>query len=228
VEIVVLVPRKHPAGDAPGLDTSDGTALDRPWRSRWAPGNREIRAIHRAREKGTAGRLERGRWVARGGEALSGKSVRLTRARSSQHSLTGSKSDSSSRYEPPCWARSLGPERCQGRAPAQSWALPWPCVYEFFSVVTNPRIWKQSASTPKSAWAQIDAWLSSPSVRLLGETPDFSPLLARFLTLPRVRGAVVHDARVAALCVAHGVGALLTRDRDFTLFSDLRTRNPFA
>jgi toxin-antitoxin system PIN domain toxin len=110
----------------------------------------------------------------------------------------------------------------------QSWAVPWPCVYEFFSGVTNPRIWKQSASTPKSAWAQIDAWLSSPSVRLLGETPDFSPLLARFLTLPRVRGAVVHDARVAALCVAHGVGALLTRDRDFTLFSDLRTRNPFA
>jgi len=53
-------------------------------------------------------------------------------------------------------------------------------------------------------------------------------LLARFLTLPRVRGAVVHDARVAALCVAHGVEALLTRDRDFSLFSDLRTRNPFA
>jgi hypothetical protein len=20
------------------------------------------------------------------------------------------------------------------------WAIPWPCIYEFFSVVTNPRI----------------------------------------------------------------------------------------
>ncbi len=23
---------------------------------------------------------------------------------------------------------------------SQPWAVPWPCVYEFFSVVTNPRI----------------------------------------------------------------------------------------
>ena len=22
------------------------------------------------------------------------------------------------------------------------WAIPWPCCYEFLSVVTNPRIWK--------------------------------------------------------------------------------------
>jgi predicted nucleic acid-binding protein len=28
------------------------------------------------------------------------------------------------------------------------WAIPWPCVFEFFSVVTNPRIWKDAASTP--------------------------------------------------------------------------------
>jgi hypothetical protein len=110
----------------------------------------------------------------------------------------------------------------------QSWAVPWPCVYEFFSVVTNPRIWKRSASTPEQAWGQIDAWLSSPTLRLLGETDDFASLLGRFLTLPRARGPVVHDARVAALCVAHGVEALLTRDRDFSQFSDLRTRNPLA
>lgn len=25
------------------------------------------------------------------------------------------------------------------------WAIPWPCFYEFFSVVTNPRIWKDLA-----------------------------------------------------------------------------------
>lgn len=87
---------------------------------------------------------------------------------------------------------------------AQSWAVPWPCVYDFFSVVTNPRIWKDAASTPAQAWAQIEAWLSSPTLRLLGETQEFAALLSRFLTLPRVRGPVVHDARVAALCVAHG------------------------
>lgn len=108
------------------------------------------------------------------------------------------------------------------------WALPWPCVLEFYSVVTNTRIWKDRASSPAQAWSQIEAWLGSPSVALLAETGDFARTLARFVAHPRVRGPVVHDARVAALCVAHGVHALLTRDRDFSLFSELETRNPFA
>jgi uncharacterized protein len=111
---------------------------------------------------------------------------------------------------------------------AQPWAVPWPCLYEFFSVVTNPKIWRDAASTPSQAWAQIDAWLGSPSLRLLAETPEFGRVLARFLDRPRVRGGIVHDARVAALCVAHGIEALLTRDRDFSLFEELRTRNPLA
>lgn len=111
---------------------------------------------------------------------------------------------------------------------ASSWAIPWPCIYEFFSVVTNARIWKDSATRPQQAWSQIEAWLGSPSLRLLGETSGFAPLLGRFLTRSRVRGPVVHDARVAALCVAHGVEALLTRDRDFSLFPELITRDPFA
>lgn len=111
---------------------------------------------------------------------------------------------------------------------AEPWAVPWPCLYEFFSVVTNPRIWRDAASTPTQAWAQIEAWLGSPSLRLLGETPEFGRLLARFLDRPRVRGGIVHDARVAALCVAHGVEELLSRDRDFSLFEELRTRNPLA
>ncbi len=109
-----------------------------------------------------------------------------------------------------------------------TWCLPWPCVYEFFSVVTNPRIWKQTASTPGQAWSQLEAWMGSPSIRLLGETDDFAAVLAGFLRRPRVRGPVVHDARIAALCVAHGVEALLTRDRDFSLFAELETRNPLA
>lgn len=99
-------------------------------------------------------------------------------------------------------------------------------MYEFFSVVTNPRIWGGAASTPAHAWDQIEAWLGSPTLRLLGETESFAALLARFIASPRVRGGVVHDARIAALCVAHGVEALLTRDRDFSLFTELRTRNP--
>ena len=55
----------------------------------------------------------------------------------------------------------------------EAWAIPWPCIYEFFSVVTNARIWKERASTPSQAWEQIAAWTSSPTVRLLSETDEF-------------------------------------------------------
>ena len=50
------------------------------------------------------------------------------------------------------------------------WAFPWPCVYEFFSVVTKPKIWRQTASTPQPAWAQLERWFGAPTLRLLGES----------------------------------------------------------
>ena len=111
---------------------------------------------------------------------------------------------------------------------AEPWAIPWPCLYEFWSVVTHPRIWKDAATSPDKAWAQIEAWLASPQLRLLAETREFGTILGKFLKRPRVRGPRVHDARVAALCVAHGVEALVTRDRDFSLFRELAVRDPFV
>jgi uncharacterized protein len=122
-------------------------------------------------------------------------------------------------------ARRLVRRLAEGSEP---WAIPWPCIYEFFSVVTNPRIWKEAASSPEQAWLQLDAWFGAPGLRLLGETDGFAQVMAPLLRRPRVRGPVVHDARVAAICLAHGVETLLTRDRDFSLFPELTSENPFA
>ncbi len=110
----------------------------------------------------------------------------------------------------------------------EPWAIPWPCVYEFYSVVTNRRIWKDAVSTQAQAWQQVEAWLAAPSLQLLSETDDFAAVLAPLLARPRVCGPVVHDARVAALCLAHGIDTLLSRDRDFSLFPELSTQNPFG
>jgi uncharacterized protein len=110
---------------------------------------------------------------------------------------------------------------------AEPWSIAWPCVYEFFSVVTNPRIWKQAASSPEQAWAQLAAWLAAPAVRVLSEPAGFATVLAGFARRGRVRGPVIHDARIAAICVAHGVDKLLTRDRDFSLFPELAVEDPF-
>ena len=43
-----------------------------------------------------------------------------------------------------------------------TWAIPWPCCYEFLSVVTNHHIWKDAATPPERAWRQLEAWTASP------------------------------------------------------------------
>ena len=110
----------------------------------------------------------------------------------------------------------------------RAWAIPWPCCYEFLSVVTNRRIWKDRATSSRNAWQQMAAWMASPFHRMIGETADFADILSSFVQRPHVVGGVVHDARIAAICVAHGVDELLTRDRDFSLFPELPTRDPFG
>lgn len=120
-------------------------------------------------------------------------------------------------------AHELVREFAEGREP---WAIPWPCVYEFFSVVTNARIWKDRATTPAQAWAQLQAWFDSPTLRLLAETETTFETLAGLAQRPRVRGPVIHDARIVAICLGHGIDKLLSRDRDFALFPELQIENP--
>lgn len=66
----------------------------------------------------------------------------------------------------------------------------------------------------------------SPSLLLLAETGSYWPHLRGILTSGRVSGPRTHDARVAALCLLHGITELWTADRDFGRFSVLKTRNP--
>lgn len=106
------------------------------------------------------------------------------------------------------------------------WAIPWPCLYEFLSVVTNPRIYSPPTATGH-ALLQLAGWLESPSLVLLAETAGFSRTLEEILKSSEVVGARVHDARIAALCHYHGVERLLTADRDFSRFGHyIRTENP--
>jgi len=109
----------------------------------------------------------------------------------------------------------------------EPWALPWPCVHEFFSVVTRARVF-EPASTFDEAVTQIDVWLGSPSVHLLTEGRVHWTTLRELITSSRTTGPRVHDARIAAICLEHGVRELWTADRDFSRFPQLRTRNPLV
>ena len=112
----------------------------------------------------------------------------------------------------------------EGQAP---WAIPWPCLYEFFAIVTHPRVYAPPTSTA-AALAQMDAWIAAPGLLLLGERPDHWSSLRPLLAAGRVAGPKVHDARIAALCLAHAVRALWTADRDFSRFPTLQAVNPLS
>jgi len=108
-----------------------------------------------------------------------------------------------------------------------AWALPWPCLHEFFAIATHPRIY--DPPTPvELALDQIDAWLESPSAVVLGEPEGYWGVARPLLAAAKVTGARVHDARVAALCAAHGVAELWSADRDFGRFPALKVRNPLV
>ncbi len=111
-------------------------------------------------------------------------------------------------------------------SPAQ-WALPWPSLHEFYSVVTHPRIYDPPTS-PAQAAEQISAWLESPSVVPISEGETYWPTLRSLLSSGRVAGPLVHDAKIAALCLSHGIRELWTADRDFSRFPRLKVVSPLV
>jgi len=107
------------------------------------------------------------------------------------------------------------------------WALPWPCVHEFLAIVTHPRIFYPPTELAR-ALAQVAAWLGSPTVELLHEGAGYWDRLTSLLQQGKIVGPRVHDGRIAALCVHHGVRELWSADRDFSRFPALAVRNPLV
>ena len=117
-------------------------------------------------------------------------------------------------------------ELVKGLAEAtHAWVIPWPCVHEFLAITTHPRIYDPPSSM-QQALEQVDAWFESQSLVLIGESVDHWRQLNSLIADGRVRGPGVHDARIASICLSHGVSELLTSDRDFSRFPSLKTRNP--
>lgn len=113
-------------------------------------------------------------------------------------------------------------ELAQSSAP---WAIPYPCVHEFLSIVTHAKIYRP-ATPLVTALDQVEAWMELPNLHLLAEVEGYWPVLKSLLEKARISGAQVHDARIAALCSHHGIDELWTADRDFSRFPGLRVRNP--
>jgi toxin-antitoxin system PIN domain toxin len=108
---------------------------------------------------------------------------------------------------------------------AREWAIPWPCAHEFFAVVTHPRIYK-TATPAEMAFAQLRALGTLANLAFIGETDEYLQHLESLALQAQTRGGAIHDARIAAICVSHGVSELLSADRDFSRFPQIVVRNP--
>lgn len=110
---------------------------------------------------------------------------------------------------------------------SQHWGIPWPCVHEFLAVVTNPRIFREP--TPLDlALEAIGSLLACDTLVTLAEGSGYFNVLDTLAKAARVRGAMIHDARIAALCRFHGVRELWSADRDFSRFAGIKVTNPLV
>ena len=107
-----------------------------------------------------------------------------------------------------------------------SWGLPWIVAGEFYSVLTDGRRWREPQVD--AALAALDAWIGTPGVRLLTEPPGHWQQLRSLIAAARPQGRKVHDARIAAVCLAAGVSELWSSDSDFSWYPRLRVRNPLV
>jgi uncharacterized protein len=106
-----------------------------------------------------------------------------------------------------------------------SWAIPWPCLHELIAVTTNRRVF-EPPTTLDDALAFVSSLVRSPRLVLLSETPAHWQTLQSLATMGQTTGGRIHDARIAALCLEHGVRELWTADRDFGRFRGLTVVNP--
>ena len=107
------------------------------------------------------------------------------------------------------------------------WAIPWPCLHEFLAVATHRRIY--DPPTPiEVALNQVEDWLAAPNLALLAESDRHWNDLRFSIEAGRVTGPRIHDARIVAICIEHGVKEFWTADRDFSRFPGLNTVNPLV
>lgn len=106
-----------------------------------------------------------------------------------------------------------------------AWAIPWSCVHEFIGIVTNPRIFQKPTDMALALQFFNDLKRSS-GLTMLAEDEGYLEILAMLCQKGKIQGALIHDARIAAVCLLHGVRTLYSADRDFGRFPALKVVNP--
>ncbi len=104
--------------------------------------------------------------------------------------------------------------------------LPWPSLLAFVRFVSNPRVFARPMSIA-DAWAQVEAWRSSPVAFTPEPTERHEEILAGLIDTSVKRSNLLPDAHLAALAIEYGL-TLCSTDGDFARFGGLSWENPLA
>lgn len=104
--------------------------------------------------------------------------------------------------------------------------IPWQSLAAFVRIATHPRA-SENPLTPREAWAIVERWVRARAVWVPQPGLRHAEVLGRLIVEHDLRGALVSDAVLAALCVEHGL-TMVSADSDFARFTEIRWINPLT
>jgi len=102
--------------------------------------------------------------------------------------------------------------------------IPWASFTAFVRIATHSRASRVPLS-PTEAWQFVDDWLDAPATWVPAPGRGHRELLGRLIRDLDLRGNLVSDAMLAALCIEHGL-QIVSADSDFARFTEITWLNP--
>jgi predicted nucleic acid-binding protein len=107
----------------------------------------------------------------------------------------------------------------------EGWCIPFPCLLEFWSVVTHPAS-VGGASSPALALRFIDALIATGRAQILEPGANLAERCLQAAERLGVTGPRVFDLQIGLLCVEGGAKEIWTHDAGFIAMPGLKVRDP--
>lgn len=105
-------------------------------------------------------------------------------------------------------------------------AIPWISLAAFLRIATNPRASREPLQ-PATAWSLVEDWLAADPVWTPAPGSGHASILGRLVEDMELRGNLISDAVLVALCIEHGLD-IVSADSDFARFTEVTWINPVA
>jgi toxin-antitoxin system PIN domain toxin len=105
-------------------------------------------------------------------------------------------------------------------------AIPWISLGAFLRIATHPRAARDPLQ-PAEAWGLVEEWLAADPVWTPSPGSGHASILGRLVTELDLRGNLVGDAVLAAMCIEFGL-EIVSADSDFARFTEITWINPIA